>query len=89
VWQREGLEAQADAVLAWIAAGRATADWQRDGGAYVPGMQVWLHGRDFSEPPPDPVPVRIDPQPSRYRTLAERNAEACRIALERMDRGEA
>lgn len=51
VWLRDGLEECPEAVLAWIEDARGSADWRRDSGAFVPGMQVWLNGRDFSDPP--------------------------------------
>lgn len=51
-WKARKLDAITENVLAWIEHGKASEDWRRKGGQYVPGMQVWLKGHDFSEPPP-------------------------------------
>jgi hypothetical protein len=59
VWRKENLERITDSIVAWIEAGRRSDDWIRDAGQFVPGMQVWLKGRDFSDPP------MVQPPPSR------------------------
>jgi len=87
IWQRSGLEAQADAVVAWIEAGKGADDWVREEGKFVPGMQVWLHGRDFSDPPAKRVriePVRpVAPWETANRTLTPEEI-AARHQRERM-----
>lgn len=54
LWQKLGLDAHAENVMAWIRACSSSPDWQKDGGQFVPGMQVWLKKHDFSEPPAVP-----------------------------------
>lgn len=52
VWGKLGLESLTDSVLAWIDALKGSPDWTKDGGQFVPGMQVWLKKPDFAEAPP-------------------------------------
>ena len=56
VWATRKLEPEAERVLTWIHHAAATDDWQRQGGQFVPGMQAWLRGHDFSESPPKAAP---------------------------------
>lgn len=53
VWKRRQLEPLTESVLAWIVAGRETTDWTKESGAFVSGMQAWLSGPDFRDPPPE------------------------------------
>jgi hypothetical protein len=82
VWQRAGLEPQVDAVVLWIEAGKRGDDWMRDEGKFVPAMQVWLNGRDFSDPPAKRVriePVRpLAPWETANRLLTPEEIEARR-----------
>lgn len=64
VWRKAELEPHADAVVAWIEAGKRGADWIREEGKFVQGMQVWLKGRDFSELPTKPAPIAQAPRPT-------------------------
>jgi len=54
IWRKLGLEAHSAAILSWIEAASASQDWQKQAGAFVPGFQVWIKGRDFDEKPPEP-----------------------------------
>ena len=85
VWRRLALEPLAESITAWIEAGRKSDDWIRDAGARVPGMQVWLKGRDFSEPAPvakaTPRPALAWDEPNRLLTpeeQAQRGREGAR-----------
>jgi hypothetical protein len=86
VWRRLQLDPLADAVVAWIEAGRRSADWTRDGGSIVPGFQVWLKGREFGDPPPlagpaiEKRPVLAWETPNRLLTPEEREARRRRDA---------
>lgn len=78
VWDREGLEPQLESVLAWIAYCKQPAgDWASTP-QYVPGMQVWLNGRDFEElPPAAQLEDRpgIEPYPPEMQRLRDLIAE--------------
>ena len=54
VWEKLGLEAHVETVIAWIDASASSKDWERDGGRFVPAMEVWLGKVDVSAPPPKP-----------------------------------
>lgn len=69
-WDKLALEPLAEKVLAWIVVMRASDDWTKDGGQFVPGMQVWLKGRDFSEPPPVPERSPVDGLSEKGRRTA-------------------
>ena len=54
VWDRMKLEGHAVEVLDWIKRLKQSEGWTKDGGRFVPGMQAWLRGQDFSEAPGGP-----------------------------------
>jgi len=58
VWKRDKLEDNIENVLRWIEVCSRGDDWTKQGGKFVPGMQVWMNQRDFSENPPE---VKADP----------------------------
>lgn len=86
VWKRDNLEPQAEAVVAWIEAGKRTDDWTRDSGRFVPAMEAWLNGRDFTDPPTAPKPTKpdarsaFDETPNRLLTDAEKAERRMREA---------
>ena len=45
VWKRAGIEKQAAQVIAHVVAMKATHDWQKDSGQFVPAPLVYLNGR--------------------------------------------
>jgi hypothetical protein len=74
VWTRLKLEPLTDNVAAWIEFGKQQQDWQKDGGQYVPGFQVWIKGPDFSEPP-----AAMQPTKPRFESEQERKEHHERI----------
>ena len=76
VWGKLGLEFYPANVLAWITAERATDDWKREGGQFVPGFEVWLKKHDFSEPPASLVAAKSQPPTDAefQAAVAERRA---------------
>lgn len=51
IWNKRKLEPKADRVLAEIEQRVASTDWTKNGGEFVPGMQVWLKDVDPDAPP--------------------------------------
>jgi len=45
VWKRAGIEKQAEQVIAHVLAMKATNDWQKDSGQFVPAPLVYLNGK--------------------------------------------
>lgn len=45
VWKRAGLESQADEILKHVESMKRSADWQKEGGAFVPAPLVYLNQR--------------------------------------------
>lgn len=50
-WQREKLDAQAEAVLAGLEGWKASWDWRKDNGQYIKAPLPWLRGRFWENPP--------------------------------------
>lgn len=64
-WRRAAEAVGEEAVLAAIAAWRGSADWTKDDGQYVPGMQVWLAREGYSTMPRRArnAPPTVGPEP--------------------------
>lgn len=45
VWKRAGLERHAEQVIAHVTAMKATRDWQKEDGQFVPAPLVYLNGK--------------------------------------------
>lgn len=71
VWKYRNIERHRDNVPFWIEAYERCDDWQKDGGAYIPGMQVWLRGIDFSEKPALGQTAFDPPRQKTNRVLTE------------------
>ena len=66
VWERDELEDEAEQVCNTIDAYRRSEDATKNCGQFVPGFQVWIKGRDFSE---EPVAAYAAPIPFRNKQL--------------------
>lgn len=53
-WAKQGCEDIADRVIASVAAHKASPEWQKDGGAFIPSPLVWLNQARW-EAPIDPA----------------------------------
>jgi hypothetical protein len=63
LWKRAGLETMADRVIAALSRSRASRDWNREAGAYVPMPSTWLNRTPWETDPAeqaDGVPVDED-----------------------------
>lgn len=78
-WARQGCEVIADAVLRGLRAARASEQWQRDGGRWVPKPANWLAERAWEAAAAGGATVASE-SPEEYiaRMAAERAAEALR-----------
>lgn len=61
LWALMGLDDKAAEVMAGLARCKASAQWSKDNGAYIPGIAKWLEGEGWHDQP-DPSPARkLDP----------------------------
>ena len=49
-WERHDLEAEADAIVAAVVAFKASAEWAKDNGAFIPMPATWLNKRRWEAP---------------------------------------
>lgn len=79
-WQRDGLEEFAETIVRDVTErARGHWGWLKDGGQYVPGAQVYLHGRrwnDAIEPPPSHGEGRRGRAEAHNEDAADRWADA-------------
>lgn len=69
IWKRDRLEPLAGNIRAWICSGKQTDDWRKENGRYVPGIQSWLNGKDFTDSPP--LVSQLQPYSDRTRKNLE------------------
>jgi len=75
-WESQGCEAIAERVLMSLEAAKASDDWAKEGGAFIPAPLVWLNQARWEAPLAAMVPVRQVPVfvPEERMTDAERAA---------------
>ena len=56
-WKTEKLAESAEQILASVSAWKASAQWTKDGGQYIPAPLPWLRKKAFEAPAPAPAPV--------------------------------
>ena len=64
-WKAGGCEANTDEILASLTAWKASAEWAKDGGDFIPAPLVWLNQERWRAAPPRPAgaPVGAIPNP--------------------------
>jgi hypothetical protein len=61
IWKRENCEAIADHIIAMVEVSKKSADWMKDGGAFIPAPMVWLNqGRWDTDPSDLAAPLKPD-----------------------------
>lgn len=85
-WERHDLEAEADAIVAAVVAFKASAEWAKDNGAFVPMPATWLNQRRWEAPPKpiestSPAAELWKPPPDLTPEEKAKAAEARRAAM--------
>lgn len=78
-WVKQGCEASADAVLAGLRAAKASDQWAREGGRFVPKPANWLADRAWEGAVHTPTQACESVSEYMARMAAERAAEALRL----------
>jgi hypothetical protein len=68
-WVKNGLDGKIDEVLAALAAWKASPDWLKEEGQFIPAPLVWLNNRRWETPPPPPKKKVSDPFAPNYNPL--------------------
>jgi len=80
-WRSTGCEAIADRVIAAVEAAKRSADWAKDGGAFIPAPLVWLKQSRWeaateSENAPDVIANAEARRTAEYLEAQERHRQA-------------
>jgi hypothetical protein len=72
-WKAEKLAECADAIMASLSSWKASAQWSKDGGQYIPAPLVWLRRKAFDAENPAPVTAM---QPVNRQVAQEQRNQA-------------
>jgi hypothetical protein len=82
-WNAKGCEAMAGKVVAAVNAAKRSADWQKDGGAFIPAPLAWLNQERWEAPiqsAPEPPQAEIWKPPASLSPTEQAAANEARKA---------